>query len=328
MQTIPYRRWNPPQSLLHVEFSPALLHAIRPNAQARETRGVLFGWCQGSDVRLLTATAWPDGRPPPDSEEEADPSLTGSSEIGIFVYRRRGEVFLTEEDLAFFEAREAQLALVVAGDRAGFFVPEADGSFRTIRSYEEFSIGAERPAPDRAPTIQRRRSGRARSASAPPWGWIAAIATVMLAIPIAGAAYFAPLLPSPTIALAVSEREGQLMIRWNARSITAGAQLEIADGLERVIVPLAKGQSSATYRVRDGDLEISVTTTHGTQFARFITRPAAPAGDPVMDARSTEHARLEVEQLEAQLQQLRQAADLGRARIESLNGAIGRLTTP
>jgi hypothetical protein len=321
MQTVPYRRWSPPQSILRIEFPPNLLSSIPTQSAARGT-GLLYGWRNGSDARILAVRAWPDDRPVPAPEQEHDPLLASLHAIGIFVYRSRGEVFLTEKDLALFEKRRAHLALVIAGGRAGFFIKEADGTFRTIRSYEEFPTAGERLA---GLDAQRRLAPAARPAprrrSTIAWSWAAAVVTALLAIPFAGLAYFTPLLPAAAIALAVHEREGQLVATWNARAISRGAQLEIRDGAQHTVVPLEAGQSSATYFVRDGDLEVSIETSHGSEIARFVTRPAAAARK-----QETEEARVQVAQIEEQLRQLQETAAHGRARILELNGQMVRLT--
>ena len=59
---------------------------------------------------------------------------------GHFICRARGEVFLTDDDLANLERHHGVLALVIAGGRAGFFVREPDGSVQAIRSHEEFRV--------------------------------------------------------------------------------------------------------------------------------------------------------------------------------------------
>jgi hypothetical protein len=114
----------------------------------------------------------------------------------------------------------------------------------------------------------------------------------------------------------------QLMITWNPRSVSAGAQIEISDGVERSVIPLWPGQSSATYGVRNGDVEVSLTSNRGNyESARFLTRPVGLR--PSVEVQAT---RAEVAQLESQLQQLRRTAEQGRARIKNLDRLIGRLT--
>jgi hypothetical protein len=338
MQTIPYRRWSPPRSPLRIEFPADLLQEIGVEAPREDANGVLYGWRQGPDVRLLAARACSDGAPVCPPEQEQDPRLASMDAIGIFVRRIRGDVFLRESDLELFDKRKAQVALVAAGDRAGFFVKEADGSFQTIRSYEEFSLdgglprttgtaaGASRPRP--APAHPKKTPASNPHANrywqrwSIPFGWAAALAAAILAIPIAGLAYLVPLLPPPGLALAVQEREGQLMITWNPRSVSAGAQIEISDGVERSVIPLWPGQSSATYGVRNGDVEVSLTSNRGNyESARFLTRPVGLR--PSVEVQAT---RAEVAQLESQLQQLRRTAEQGRARIKNLDRLIGRLT--
>ena len=135
MQIISYRRWSPPGSPLRIEFPADLPRQIRAQAVSRDARGLLYGLRQGPEARILADRVWPDDSSALAPELEQDSQAALLDAIGIFVYRSRGEVFLTEGDLRLFEKRKAQLALVAVGDRAGFFVKESDGSFRTLRSY-------------------------------------------------------------------------------------------------------------------------------------------------------------------------------------------------
>src|SRR5258708_21625057 len=99
----------------------------------REANGVLFGYRHEGELRLLSARRSPD---------ESDPRLAGLKPLGIFAWRPRGEVFLTEGDLGLFENSKAVVALVVAGDTAGFFVLEANGTVQAIRTHEGFPVTA------------------------------------------------------------------------------------------------------------------------------------------------------------------------------------------
>ena len=133
---------------------------------------------------------WPRGR-------RSDATPDGLAPVGIFVCRARGEVFLTDDDLANFEKHQGVLALVVAGGRAGFFVREPDGSVQAIRSHEEFKVAdaASRPVPrriDAAAELPAPRSAwwQARLA----WKRVAACAA-LLAVPAGAFAYLRPLLP-------------------------------------------------------------------------------------------------------------------------------------
>ncbi len=104
MVTVQYRRWCPPQSPLRIEFPPELLHDVRLEVAAQPERrlplrwiprlnrvvtqssGLLFGVRNEDEVRVLAARA-----------------SDGLSPVGTFVCRERGEVFLTDNDLASFE---------------------------------------------------------------------------------------------------------------------------------------------------------------------------------------------------------------------------------
>ena len=134
MHTVQYQRWNPSQSPVRVEFPPQLLGEIVAQG-GREARGSLYGILLGSEIRIIAERSDASVR-----ERRRDEELLGLEKVGIFVRRPKGEVFLTESDLERFEGQRAAVALVIAGDRAGFFVRQADGSIQGIRSHEEFSV--------------------------------------------------------------------------------------------------------------------------------------------------------------------------------------------
>ncbi len=127
--------WAPPRSPLRIDYSTELLHELLRASDSGDACGPLFGMRNGNFVWILAAHR-----------------LAGAAPVGIFVARARGEVFLTESDLAFLEAQGADLALAVAGGKGGFFVRERDGSIQTIQSYEEFWL----------PCAQATSSGAAR----------------------------------------------------------------------------------------------------------------------------------------------------------------------
>src|SRR5580658_2689279 len=124
MHSVDYRLWCPDASRFRVEFPAELVRGLK-SAQAS---GVLYGSRRG---RLIWV--WDMGAASGEKRGSED-----REKVGVFVARIRGEVFLTETDLAFFHEQQSEIALVVAGDRAGFFVREADGSIQTVRSHEEF----------------------------------------------------------------------------------------------------------------------------------------------------------------------------------------------
>jgi hypothetical protein len=115
--------WAPPRSPVRIEYSTDILLEVLKASGSGDARGLLFGMRNAKDVWILAAS-----------------HLSGSAPVGIFVARIRGEVFLTEADLEFFETQRADLALAIVGAKGGFFVREADGSVQTIQSLEEFPV--------------------------------------------------------------------------------------------------------------------------------------------------------------------------------------------
>jgi len=273
MVTFHYRRWCPPQSPLRIEFRTELLDDVRRTGlppsifhpEITQSRGLLFGVRQLDEVRILS--------------ERSD---AGQAPLGIFVCRTRGEVFLTDDDLADFEKYQVVLALVVAGGRAGFFVREPDGSIQAIRSHEEFPVAS--LALPGVPKKTKPRSGLSRPILAPgvwpAWKSIVACAAVLV-VPAGAFAYLRPLLRLP-IALALREEAGQLVIGWNEGALMDGSRLEIRDGSERTLLMLPAHMSSATYGPQGGDVEVRLTTDTRVggahwEAARFSNRvPSRP----------------------------------------------------
>jgi hypothetical protein len=290
MVTVHYRRWCPPQSPLRIEFPPELLHDVRLkrplparsvplrwiprfNRVVNQSSGLLFGVRHEDEVRVLAASA-----------DDASPD--GLTPVGIFVCRARGEVFLTDDDLASFEKHQGVLALVIAGGQAGFFVREPDGSVQGIRSHEEFKVAdaAAHPVSSGTATAEL-------PAPAPSWwqarqGWKRAVASAgLLAVPVGAFAYLRPLLPHLPIALALREEAGQLVIGWNAGALMEGSRLEIDDGSERTILLLPADTSSATYGPHGSDVEVRLTTATRMggahwEAARFMTKTPRRASPP------------------------------------------------
>jgi len=267
-------RWRPPRSSVSIEYSPELLSEMRPRAESIETTGFLYGYREGSVLSI-------SGTRPPEAGEK----------IGIFVSRFRGEVFLTESNLEIFEKENSLVALVIAGDKAGFFVREPDGSIQSVRSHEEFLLPAHAPA----------------KSSAGKWAWVAGAGFALaVLLPM-----FRQRPPQPP-ALQVSEERNELHIAWEAGE---HAILEIHDGGERIATPVSPDQSSATYARRTSTVEISLIPLDGRQVRHEISRvvtsalPAEPVYSEFADAR-------------AQVDRLRGQLDAKRARADSLQKAI------
>ena len=326
MVTVHYRRWCPPQSPLRIEFPAELLHDVRLegahaprrlplrwiprfNRAVNQSSGLLFGVRHDDEVRVLATRA---------SE--------GLSPVGIFVCRTRGEVFLTDDDLANFEKHQGLLALVVAGGRAGFFVRQADGSVQAIRSHEEFRMAdaASRPAaePDaaaEAPVSPPRKWWQVRLA----WKRVGACAALLL-VPAGAFAYLRPFLPYRPIALAIREEAGQLVIGWNQGALTEGSRLEIQDGSERTILMLSANASSATYGLQGDDVEVRLSTDTrmgGARWeaARFVSKAARKptASSALQD---------QVRELTLRAEDLRRSLAYGQAQTRQLVAKLAAAT--
>jgi hypothetical protein len=233
MRTIEYRIWGPEASPLRVEFPVKLIQGLG----VAETSGILYGLRHGRVIRIL-ARALEQG-----NEEQV--------KVGVFVSRIRGEVFLTETDLASFRQHRSEVALVVAGGRAGFFVREADGSIQTVRSHEEFEVAPQcSGAPNELlPSPKRTRAFAWTAAPA----WLAMLAV----LPIAALAVLPKRSAAAPLELQVRETAGQLRISWKPGQ---NAVLAIDDSGTRLSIPVYANQSSVTYAPRGSEVRVNLLT--------------------------------------------------------------------
>ena len=296
MRSTWYRRWDPPQSNLQIEFPAELLRGFSPPAATAETRGMLYGIRHAAEIRILTAGPNPGG---------------GLQAVGIYVARLRGEVFLTEANLEWFEKTRAAVALVTAGGKGGFFVRETNGSIQSVRSYEEFSLtdGPSPPAPLPAAVSKPVAPGKQRL-------WPAAAAVIAVALPAVALAYLRPATASTSVPLQVVEQSGQLHISWKPgqRGI-----LELIDGAEHVSVPVTPEQSNATYLRRGTEVEINLIPIKGARESAHYLGPAS-AGSPA------ETLRAKIGSLKAEANTLRAGAAANRKRIHGMETKIARIT--
>ena len=316
--------WAPPDSPVKVEYSSALLRAVRVGAGQNEITGVLFG-VRGDDhtVRVVAA------RPSADQRAVRDPRLTGLEPVGIFASRLRGEVFLTEDDLQRFENAEngALVALVVAGTRAGFFVHEPDGSLQSIKSHLEFEV-ADGPPPVVIPVVPERPKREPRKIDPPKfltdsprlkWGRsaiaLALVASLGMATPwLAQAGLRA--IPRPPLRLAVREEAGTLRILWNPAAIRGPATLEIRDGAETRSIDV-RSLSSLSYSRRTGDVEIRLDG----ESAHFI----GPSSDAELAISRVALARENVAELDAEAQDLKTAAAIRARRVAEIQKILSTM---
>jgi hypothetical protein len=311
---------------LRIEFPPELLHDVRLESAQPERRlplrwiprfnrvvnqssGLLFGVRHDDEVRVLAARA-----------------SDGLSPVGTFVCRARGEVFLTDDDLASFESQHGVLALVIAGGRAGFFVREPDGSVQAIRSHEEFRVAdaasrssaetnaaAELPAPAPHGSWQ----------SGLVWKRVAACAA-LLAVPAGAFAYLRPRLPHLPIALAIREEAGQLVIGWNAGALAEGSRLEIQDGSERTILMLPANASSATYGPQGDDVAVRLSTD--TRMGGAHWEAARFVGKAPRRIAATSALQDRIDTLTIEAEELRRSLAAGQARTKELGAKLAAAT--
>jgi hypothetical protein len=229
-----------------VEYSAELLRLVRKEG-AGENRGVLYGKRSDSRVRLLAA------RP---ARHRRDLKLAGMERVGVFAVRDAGEVFLTEQDLEFTERHGADLALILAGDRGGFFVRESAGIFLTVRSHEEFSA-EDRSAKKRAPIRT--------------WMNVTALA-ICIAVSVGAVSYAQP---KAALTLHVREVSEQLAIEWTPR---VSGTLTIADGARSVEIPVSAYETRATFAPQGSRIDVRLSTAEGLVREERVERAGSAAG--------------------------------------------------
>lgn len=238
--------WNPPESPLAIEFPPELVAQVVQLGGLQGTRGILYGQRNGNVVQVLAA------------RRKRSPGPVGMESVGVFAMRTRGDVFMTDGDLKWFGENDASAALVVAGDRAGFFVRGFDGKLQSIRSYQEITTV---PAAPRKPPMKRIRRVTVSGTALAAWGFL--LLEVLLV-----EAFVARLIPRPGGTLAVTEQEGQLLITWNRAAGAEGGRIEITDGGLHKIFTVQEGQSSATYAPSSRNVQIRLSPPERLLFGK------------------------------------------------------------
>jgi len=201
--------WSPPSSPLLIEYSRELLRSLARGENDPDASGLLYGMRIRGGVRVLSQHP-----------------QKGLRVIGAFSARARGEVFMTESDVERLDGLDRKaVALVLAGDHAGFFVRASDGSMQTIQSYEEFAIRPPRVA--------------ARDMS---WLPLAVASVISIA-----------LLAWPTSPFTIHDQNGALRIQLHSRS--AGL-LEIVDGPTHRAISLSPSLTSIVYVPQTSDVHV------------------------------------------------------------------------
>jgi hypothetical protein len=213
--------WAPHKSPRRIEYTPDLPRDLARRDDEADDGGLLYGSRRGGMIRVIEASSGVN----PCGDLDV---------VGIFAARARGDVFLTEDDVARFEDLEnpEAIALVVAANNAGFFVREPGGAMQTIKSYQEFPVGV----------VLRRKLALHR--------WIPTAAAALL-----GIALFA----WPARPLEIRNEAGALRIRLHRSAMAAGARVQIIDGSERRSIPITPGLTSIVYTPVTRDVRITVT---------------------------------------------------------------------
>jgi hypothetical protein len=270
-ETSTHRVWHPPQSPVRIEYSDEFLRQVQREGEG-EKRGILYGRRGNAELRVLAARRLGSQR---------DLRLIGLEQVGMFVVRQQGQVFLTEHDLELADRLNVSVILVVTGRCGGFFVHSADGSIQAIRSFQEF------PMP---PYEGTRRPGMFKQ-------WLSG--TTVAASLVGCVALSA----SPKVPLTVTAREeaGQLIVHWSR-----GVQgtLEITNNRRILQIPVSASQKQTVFVPDRGNVQVRLLPLDESgpeQSLRVEGRVEGsdiPPDEPLL--REIEKLRVEHEQLQAE----------------------------
>jgi hypothetical protein len=309
MQTVHYRRWAPEQSSLKIEFPSGLLREIRAEVESDHERGTLFGSHQadGNEIRALTARR----------NHEA-PKVAGMELVGVYICRTRGEVFLTDDDLLYMEQFGARMALVMAGNRAGFFVRDGEGSIQAVRSYEEFLVADAAPQSERLSRAPS-QPPHARHPDLPAASFLKSILILaaVLALPAGAVAYLRPRMIEQPVALKLKTQGEQLIATWDPSETVRGGRLEITDAGVRTMMNVAPGASSAVYQLHNltqignsaigAEVVVRITAGTRTGMAEWSPEHFAPVAIAQVSAAEAASATLPPEPLTPEAAEARES---------------------
>jgi hypothetical protein len=202
-----------------------------------------------------------------------NPESGGLEQIGVFVSRIRGEVFLTESDLRFLAEQGSELALVVVGSQAGFFVRESNGSIQTVRSHEEFPVRPASLAIRESEVAVRPRAIVKKPRRGVPAGVIAL--GLFPVVALAAVAVFPQRAATPR-SIEVHEIDHQLRISWEPAQ---SAILTIDDAGGRVSIPVYPDQTTVTYVPRGDEIDVGLAgVDESNHFQRVSTHYVGAIG--------------------------------------------------
>ena len=324
------------QTPVNVEYSPPLMDEIRSYAVEGSQRllrgglevgGVLFGLQDSKRVTVRAFRKMPidyahgpafvlSGKDKAALSEvvrlhETEPELKGMIPVGWFVSHSRGEaIAMTAHDEVIFSdffPEPWQVTLVVRPQRGGV----ARGGFfmHDGRRHEEFDLLPVNLGPladARGSEDARRADGAAETreiVKSRAWLW-ATLSFLFGAVAVAAFFLFYWKPPVPPLGLTVSQEGKQLLIGWNAASISrpATATIEVKEpGSSRLLHINDKQLSRGAYPLEysSGDLNFRMTTysRNGAMVSQenthYLGYPA-DASRELLDAREeAERLRLE-----------------------------------
>jgi len=168
------------------------------------------------------------------------------------------------------------------------------------------------------------------------WPVLLAWAAVVLVAAVLGLRFWMTGAPPEPIALQVVEHDGQLQIQWNhvAKPVSSASTgtLEIIDGTDQRAIKLNRQDLAAgrfTYVRKTGEVTVRMTVQDSNggkteEASRFLGPPPAP---PPPNPQEDSEVQKERQDLQAEIQRLRQTNGSQAARIQQLERTIRILST-
>lgn len=270
------------------------------------------------------------------------PGRAGVMRAGFFVRESDGHIKTDRSHLDFvFPDRMAgvldraprQRATQVGREPPSYPAPER-------RPQERFNPPLDAGDAEPAPDVPYRKPGLLEPEYAPypdahrkiPWTVIGVVAAAAI-LAILGLRYFESRMTAEPISLAVSEKDGQLQIRWNRASntITSAARgsLEITDGREKqdvALTPQELALGNFTYARKTGDVRVRMLVAgSGRQIeegSRFLGKEPE-----VVDSNELDLLKVQRDALQDEVTRLREQNSQQTERIQQLERTLTVMRT-
>ncbi|HLH38405.1 MAG TPA: hypothetical protein VKX39_04595 [Bryobacteraceae bacterium] len=274
------------------------------------------------------------------------PGRNNAMRAGFFVRDAEGSVKTDRSYLEFDFPDRLPAFIERAGERPGRdrrppSLRRAEMSDAPVRERRERPEASSAPAQPFAPRGEESPPAFAlpQFATAKPrrrnWLWLVGWAAVLVVAALLGLRYWMENSAPEPISLSLLEHDGQLLIEWNrsAKPVmkAVSGSLAIADGAQTETVSLNREQLAAgrfTYLRKTGTVEVRMTVQDaGGVKAQEESRYLGRAPEAPQSAQELHELEKRRDELEAEVQRLRQENNTQAARIQQLERLLRVLQT-